>query len=81
MTILEFKPKCVAKETVSSLDTIPENPMLSFWNERNQIILDNFPTMSYQEKQNTIEAVIGMNCDLYKIVLELKAELYLMKGE
>lgn len=75
MTILEFKPRDIVK------NDCPESITLDYWLERNDIILANFPTMSYHEKQNTIEAVVGMNSDLYKLVLELKAEIKLMKGE
>jgi len=70
--IFEFKPREEAVKAEVTLD---------YWLDRNDIILANFPTMSYHEKQNTIEAVIGMNSDLYKLVLELKAEIKLMKGE
>jgi hypothetical protein len=76
MTILEFKPRDVVKEIeaikLSAMDVIPDNVMLEYWKERNDIISKTFPTLSVWEKQDTLDTVLLINNELYELALKLK---------
>jgi len=71
MTILEFKPRDVVKE-IEAQDIIPDNVMLDYWKERNEVISRTFPTLSVWEKQDTLDIVLEMNSQLYELCLQLK---------
>jgi len=53
----------------------PDQTLLEFWKERNQIISDGFVTMSVFQKQETLDAVLKVNNDLYELVLKLRGEI------
>lgn len=52
-----------------------QEQLLAEWNQRNQVISDEFHTMSVWQKQETLETVLEMNNELYKIIVEMKGEV------
>lgn len=49
--------------------------LLAEWVERNNIISDEFHTMSVWQKQQTLDTILEMNGSLYGLVLELKDKI------
>lgn len=65
--VIELFPKKVVIKS--------EQTLLEFWKERNIIISEGFSTMSVYQKQETLDAVLKVNNDLYEMVLKLKGEI------
>lgn len=65
--VIELFPKKVVIKS--------EQTLLEFWKERNVIISEGFSTMSVYQKQETLDAIIKVNNDLYEMVLKLKGEI------
>jgi hypothetical protein len=65
--VIELFPKKVVIKS--------EQTLLEFWKERNNIISEGFSTMSVYQKQETLDAVLKVNNDLYEMVLKLKGEI------
>jgi hypothetical protein len=65
--VIELFPKKVVIKS--------EQTLLEFWKERNIIISEGFSTMSVYQKQDTLDAVLKVNNDLYEMVLKLKGEI------
>ena len=64
--ITEMFPKKPPEHTISKLD---------FWVGRNEIISRDFHTFSVYQKQETLDTVLNINIQLYKLILELKGEI------
>lgn len=54
---------------------VPTISKLDFWIGRNEIISRDFHTFSAFQKQETLDTVLNINNQLYKLVLELKGEI------
>ncbi len=54
---------------------VPEKTKLEFWKSRNELISESFHTSSIYEKQKTLDIVLGINNELYELVLKLKGEI------
>lgn len=52
-----------------------EQTLLEFWKERNKIISEGFHTCSVYEKQQTLDLMLGINNQLYELVLTLRGEI------
>lgn len=48
---------------------------LEYWRIRNEVISDEFHKYGVYEKQEILDTILGMNYELYKLVLELKGEI------
>lgn len=76
--ILEF-PKCVKKVNVQETKELTykeaQDMLMAEWNERNQVISEQFCTMSVWQKQETLDVLLQMNSDLYKIIIEMKGKV------
>ena len=48
---------------------------LEYWRIRNEIISDEFVKYNSYEKQEILDTVLGMNYELYKLVINLKERL------
>lgn len=76
--ILEF-PKCVKKVSVQETKELTykeaQDVLMAEWNERNQVISEQFCTMSVWQKQETLDVILQMNSDLYKIIIEMKGKV------
>lgn len=64
--VIELFPKKAVKS---------EQTLLEFWKERNQIISEGFHTCSVFEKQQTLDLILGINNQLYELVLTLRGEI------
>lgn len=82
--ILEFPKVSVLKTTnVKYSDkTVKEvtykeaqDMLMAEWNERNEVISEQFCTMSVWQKQETLDVILQMNSDLYKIIIEMKGKV------
>lgn len=46
--------------------------LVSYWEERNNRISDEFHTRSIFDKQTILDTILSMNLELYKLVVKLK---------
>lgn len=76
--ILEF-PKCVKKVSVQETKELTykeaQDMLMAEWNERNQIVSDDFHKYNAYEKQGILDTVLEMNNELYKMLIEAKGKL------
>lgn len=69
--VIELFPN---KKSVT-IGEVPEQTKLEFWKSRNELISESFHTSSIYEKQKTLDIVLGINNELYELVLKLKGEI------
>lgn len=48
---------------------------LTYWKLRNDVISDEFSLYNAYEKQQILDTVLGMNLELYTLVVKLKEKL------
>lgn len=69
----------------SVIDMFPKKPVsesitvkidgLEYWRIRNEVISDEFHKYNSYEKQEILDTVLGMNYELYTLVVKLKERL------
>jgi len=52
-----------------------QEQLLAAWNERNQVISDEFCLYNAYQKQGILDTVLEMNNELYKIIIEMKGKV------
>lgn len=52
-----------------------QDMLMAEWNERNQVISDEFHKYNAYEKQGILDTVLEMNNELYKIIIEMKGKV------
>ena len=68
-TITELFPK----KTIGEI-TVEVDP-LTYWKLRNDVISDEFVKYNAYEKQEILDTILGMNFELYKLVIELREKI------
>ena len=68
-TITELFPK----KTVGEI-TVEVDP-LTYWKLRNDVISEEFVKYNAYEKQEILDTILGMNFELYKLVIELREKI------
>ena len=68
-TITELFPK----KTVGEI-TVEVDP-LTYWKLRNDVISDEFVKYNAYEKQEILDTILGMNFELYKLVIALREKI------
>ena len=54
--------------------TVEVDP-LTYWKLRNDVISDEFVKYNAYEKQEILDTILGMNFELYKLVIELREKI------
>lgn len=61
------------KKTIGEI-TVEVDP-LTYWKLRNDVISDEFVKYNAYEKQEILDTILGMNFELYKLVIELREKI------
>lgn len=56
------------------INTVEVDP-LTYWKLRNDVISEEFNLYNAYEKQQILDTVLGMNLELYTLVIKLKEKL------
>lgn len=68
-TITELFPKKSIGEITVEVDP------LTYWKLRNDVISEEFVKYNAYEKQEILDTILGMNFELYKLVIELREKI------
>jgi hypothetical protein len=67
--IIDLFPKKTIGEIIVEVDP------LTYWKLRNDVISDEFVKYNAYEKQEILDTILGMNFELYKLVIELREKI------